>query len=40
MTTHGAGGMRRLFLGNVADKIIRSAGKPVLMLRPGPLPAE
>ena len=40
MTTHGAGGMRRLFLGNVADKIIRSAGKPVLVLRPGPLPEE
>jgi nucleotide-binding universal stress UspA family protein len=40
MTTHGAGGMRRLFLGNVADKVIRSAGKPVLVLRPGPLPEE
>jgi nucleotide-binding universal stress UspA family protein len=40
MTTHGAGGMRRLFLGNVADKVIRSAGKPVLVLRPGPLPDE
>ena len=40
MTTHGAGGMRRLFLGNVADKIIRSAGKPALVLRPGPLPEE
>ncbi|HJR36131.1 MAG TPA: universal stress protein [Gemmatimonadales bacterium] len=40
MTTHGAGGMRRLFLGNVADKIIRSAGKPVLVLRPEPLPEE
>jgi nucleotide-binding universal stress UspA family protein len=40
MTTHGAGGMRRLFLGNVADKVIRSAGKPVLVLRPAPLPEE
>ena len=40
MTTHGAGGMRRLFLGNVADKVIRSAGKPVLVLRPGPLPED
>lgn len=38
MTTHGAGGMRRLFLGNVADKVIRSACKPVLVLRPAPLP--
>jgi nucleotide-binding universal stress UspA family protein len=40
MTTHGVGGMRRLFLGNVADKIIRSASKPVLVLRPAPLPDE
>jgi nucleotide-binding universal stress UspA family protein len=38
MTTHGVGGMRRLFLGNVADKIIRSASKPVLVLRPAPMP--
>jgi nucleotide-binding universal stress UspA family protein len=40
MTTHGAGGMRRLFLGGVADKIIRTARKPVLMLRPAPLPED
>lgn len=40
MTTHGASGMRRLFLGNVADKVIRSSGKPVLVLRPAPLPEE
>ncbi len=40
MTTHGAGGMRRLFLGSVADKVIRSASKPVLILRPAPLPEE
>lgn len=40
MTTHGASGMRRLFLGGVADKVIRSARKPVLMLRPAPLPEE
>jgi len=40
VTTHGVGGMRRLFLGNVADKVIRSASKPVLILRPGPLPEE
>jgi nucleotide-binding universal stress UspA family protein len=38
MTTHGAGGMRRLFIGSVADKVIRSVGKPVLVLRPAPLP--
>jgi nucleotide-binding universal stress UspA family protein len=38
MTTHGASGMVRLFLGSVADKVIRSASKPVLILRPAPLP--
>lgn len=40
MTTHGAGGMRRLFVGNIADKVIRSASKPVLVLRPGLLPEQ
>ena len=34
MTTHGAGGLRHLLSGSVADKVIRSAGKPVLVLRP------
>ena len=34
MTTHGAGGIRHLLNGSVADKVIRSAGKPVLVLRP------
>ena len=34
MTTHGAGGFRRLLLGSVADKIVRGAGKPVLVFRP------
>ena len=38
MTTHGAGGMRRLFLGSVADRVIRAAAKPVLVLRPQGLP--
>jgi nucleotide-binding universal stress UspA family protein len=27
-------GLSRLFVGSVADKLIRSAGKPVLVLRP------
>ncbi len=35
LTTHGAGGARRLLLGSVADKVIRGAAKPVLVLRPG-----
>ncbi len=34
MTTHGAGGFRRLLLGSVADKIVRGARKPVLVFRP------
>ena len=34
MTTHGAGGLRRLLLGSVADKVIRGATKPVLVVRP------
>lgn len=36
MTTHGAGGMKRLLLGSVADKVIRASNHPVLVLRPGP----
>ncbi len=34
MTTHGNSGFRRLLLGSVADKIVRGAGKPVLVVRP------
>jgi nucleotide-binding universal stress UspA family protein len=33
MTTHGEGGVRRLLLGSVADKVIRGAEVPVLALR-------
>jgi hypothetical protein len=32
--THGRSGAARLFLGSVADKIIRGAGVPVLLHRP------
>jgi len=35
MTTHGEGGLRRVLLGSVADKIIRGAEIPVLVMRPG-----
>jgi nucleotide-binding universal stress UspA family protein len=35
MTTHGEGGLRRVLLGSVADKIIRGAEVPVLVMRPG-----
>jgi nucleotide-binding universal stress UspA family protein len=35
IATHGRGGVRRLMLGSVADKLIRAAGPPVLVVRPG-----
>jgi nucleotide-binding universal stress UspA family protein len=34
MTTHGAGGLRRLWTGSVATKVVESAAKPVLVLHP------
>ncbi|HEX3273672.1 MAG TPA: universal stress protein [Gemmatimonadales bacterium] len=34
MATHGRGGVRRLALGSVADKLVRSADVPVLIHRP------
>ncbi len=44
MTTHGRGGVERLWLGSVADRVIRSASVPVLLVRPvgaaGPVPLE
>lgn len=36
MTTQGQGGVGRLLLGSVADKVIRGADIPVLTLRPTP----
>jgi nucleotide-binding universal stress UspA family protein len=33
MSTHGRGGLRRLVLGSVADRLVRS-GAPVLLVRP------
>ncbi|HEX9165871.1 MAG TPA: universal stress protein [Gemmatimonadales bacterium] len=35
MTTHGQGGLRRLLLGSVTDKVVRGATGPVLVSRPG-----
>lgn len=32
MSTHGRSGFKRFFLGSVADKVVRSAGTPVLVL--------
>jgi nucleotide-binding universal stress UspA family protein len=34
IATHGRGGFKRLFLGSVADKIVRGAFTPVLVYRP------
>jgi nucleotide-binding universal stress UspA family protein len=32
MTTHGRGGVRRMLLGSVADKLVRAAAAPVLLV--------
>jgi nucleotide-binding universal stress UspA family protein len=34
MATHGRGGVTRMLLGSVADKVVRGAGGPVLIQRP------
>ena len=34
LATHGNGGVRRLLLGSVADKVLRGADRPVLLYRP------
>ncbi len=34
MTTHGAGGIRRAWLGSVADQLVRSLETPMLIIRP------
>ena len=35
MTSHGRGGVRRAWLGSVADQLIRATELPVLVVRPG-----
>lgn len=40
MATHGRGGVARLVMGSVTDKIIRAANCPVLTLREHPVPAR
>ena len=37
MTTHGERGLRRLVLGSVADKVVRSSHIPTLVFRPPPV---
>jgi nucleotide-binding universal stress UspA family protein len=39
MATRSRGGMERLLLGSVADRVVRQAGIPVLLWNPGPPPA-
>jgi nucleotide-binding universal stress UspA family protein len=34
LATHGRGGLQRLLLGSVADKLVRAAASPVLVYRP------
>jgi len=34
MTTHGRGGISRLWLGSVADRMVRRSARPILLLRP------
>jgi nucleotide-binding universal stress UspA family protein len=34
LATHGRGGVKRLALGSVADKVVRAASRPVLVYRP------
>lgn len=34
LATHGRGGLRRLVMGSVADRVVRESGVPVLLLRP------
>lgn len=34
LTTHGRGGLGRVVLGSVADKVVRGAASPVLLYRP------
>jgi len=34
MSTHGYGGLKRLLLGSVADKVLRGTHRPVLLYRP------
>jgi nucleotide-binding universal stress UspA family protein len=33
MGTHGRGGLRKMFLGNVTDRVVRTATSPVLTVR-------
>ncbi|NNM33061.1 MAG: universal stress protein, partial [Gemmatimonadetes bacterium] len=34
LATHGAGGIKRMVLGSVADKVVRSSPLPILVVKP------
>lgn len=38
MTSHGRGGLGRLWLGSVTDRLLRTAGVPILVLKPNGKP--
>lgn len=38
MTTHGRGGFNRFWLGSVTDRLLRTAGVPILVLKPDRIP--
>ncbi len=40
MATHGRGGLGRLVMGSVAERVLRSVGVPVLLMRPQSTPVE
>jgi nucleotide-binding universal stress UspA family protein len=40
MTTHGRGGLSRMWLGSVAEGVVREANVPVLLIRPGEIAEE
>ncbi|MBI2321738.1 MAG: universal stress protein [Chloroflexi bacterium] len=40
MATHGRSGLGRWVLGSVADRVVRAATAPVLLIRPAEMPGE
>lgn len=40
MSTHGRSGLGRLFMGSVAESVLRATHTPILMLRPDGAPVE
>lgn len=40
IATHGAGGIRRVVLGSVTDKVLRASPRPLLVFRPAQEPAR